>query len=258
MDILSKIDRFYKKYKGEKGVVGETYERRRIYYFCVKKTDAPRIIVQYSIHAREYITAYLALKQINDFIKFGKKGTAYFIPCLNPDGVYIALNKNPLYKANGRGVDLNVNFDAKWGTGVYNKTVRGDENYIGEYPFSERETAFIRDFTLKVKPHGTISYHAKGEEIYYEFFQDEERKKRDCLIAEAVAKETGYKIKSTLGSVGGYKDWCIEKLKIPSLTIEVGNDGLSHPIGKESLGDIYRKNKRVIKVFIEELWKKSI
>ncbi|MBQ9514151.1 MAG: hypothetical protein IJR66_04160 [Clostridia bacterium] len=258
MDILSKIDRFYKNYKYEKGIIGCTYSHRNIYYFCVKKTDAPRIIVQYSIHAREYITAYLALKHIKDFLKEKSRGTVYFIPCLNPDGVQIALHKNPLYKANGRKVDLNVNFDAKWGTGAFNKTTPDDENYIGQYPFSERETVAIRDFTYKIKPHGTISYHAKGEEIYYEFFQTERDRKRDLKIAEAIAKETGYKIKSTVGSVGGYKDWCIEKLKIPSLTIEVGNDGLSHPIGQESLGDIYKKNKGVIKVFTEELWKLSL
>lgn len=258
MDILSVLDRFYKNYKYEKGVIGYTHEHRNIYYFCVRKTDAPKIIVQYSIHAREYITTYLALKQIQNCLRSQNKGTVYFIPCVNPDGVNIALNKNPLYKANGRGVDLNVNFDAKWGTGVFNKTVRGDANYIGEYPFSEKETAILKDFTFKVNPHGTISYHAKGEEIYYEFFQNEKDKKRDLKIAEAVAKETGYKIKSTIGSVGGYKDWCIEKLKIPSFTIEVGNDNLTHPIGKEHLKDIYKKNKRVIKVFIEELWKSGL
>ena len=62
----------------------------------------------------------------------------------------------------------------------------------------------------------------------------------------------GYKIKKIKGSVGGYKDWCIQKLKVPSVTIEVGSDILSHPIGKQALPKIYSKNKNVIKVITKE------
>ena len=59
-----------------------------------------------------------------------------------------------------------------------------------------------------------------------------------------MAKVTGYAIKSAPNSAGGYKDWCIEKLKIPALTIEVGNDDLTHPIGEEHLVEIYKQNKK--------------
>ncbi len=248
MNIIKKVQKTYRRFKGDKGVYGFTKLNSPLYYFCVKKTNKPVVLVQYSIHAREYITARLALKQLEDFVKNGKRGTVYFLPLTNPDGVKIVLNGNKLYKANALGVDLNVNFDAKWGTGASNKRVKGDSDYIGEYPFSENETAFLRDFTLKLKPDITVSYHAKGEEIYYEFFQDKKRKKRDLKIAEKLSKVTGYKLKSTLNSAGGYKDWCIESLKIPSFTIEVGSDDLSHPIGYKHLKSIYEKHKNVISV----------
>ncbi len=237
--------RFYKRFKGEKFIIGESQRGKPIYCFEIYKSDYPVIINQYSIHAREYITTYLAIEQIKDFYKRGKCGRIFFIPMLNPDGVEICQTQKPLYKANANGVDLNVNFPARWGTGEKNTLTSGDENFIGKYPFSERETQVLRDFTLKVKPDITVSYHSKGEEIYYQFFQDEKREKRDYLIAKAVAEETGYQIKKTPFSAGGYKDWCIEHLKIPALTIEVGRDNLSHPIGKEHLKEIYKKCKGI-------------
>lgn len=248
MSIINKINKLYRKFDGEKGVYGFSENNNPLYYFKIAKSPKPVIIVQYSIHAREFITAHLAIKQLEDFYKSGKEGSVYFLPLANPDGVKIALSKNKLYKANSRGVDLNLNFGAKWGTGASNKRVKGEENYIGEHPFSEKETRALRDFTFKINPDITVSYHAKGEEIYYEFFQDKKTKKRDYKIAKKLAKTTSYAIKSTPNSAGGYKDWCVEKLKIPSFTIEVGSDKLSHPIKANHLKQIYEKNKNVIKI----------
>ncbi len=262
MNILELNNKSYKIFKGKKLVVGLSEFSKPILCYCVEKSDYPKIIVQASIHAREYITAYLTLKLIKDFERKGKFGTVYFIPIVNPDGVKIALNKNPLYKANGRKVDLNTNFDARWGTGKSNITNPASENYIGKEPFSESESRALRDFTLKVKPNFTISYHSKGEEIYYEFFQGQEELEKDFCLARKIAKLTSYKIVSTPYSAGGYKDWCIEKLKIPSITIEVGNDKLTHPIKKGKLSNIYKKNKKVlivaIKHFLENQCKNNL
>ncbi len=253
MSVLKDLKKFYTAFKYEKGNIGYSYKGVPIYYFAVRKSLSPVLLVQYGMHAREYITTYLAIKQIKDFVLFGKFGTVYFIPAVNPDGIKIAETVNPLYKANYNGVDLNVNFDARWGTGIFNVRERGAENCIGEFPFSEIESRALRDFTLLVKPDMTVSYHSKGEEIYYKFFQGEERLKRDYLFAKTVSDCTGYCIKDTLGSSGGYKDWCVESLKIPAITIEVGSDLLSHPIKKRSLPEIYDKNKKVIENLLERL-----
>ena len=251
MNILDLNKKFYKNFCGKKGIIGFSAQGRPIYYFGVERTDYPKIIVQASIHAREYITSYLTLKLIERSNKLLECGSVYFIPILNPDGVKIALTENPLYKANARGVDLNVNFDARWGTGEKNIKQKSSENYIGEYPFSESESKAIRDFTYLIKPDFTISYHAKGEEIYYEFFQENLEKTRDARLAKLIASCTGYTVKKTPYSAGGYKDWCISQLKIPALTIEVGKDDLSHPIGKKHLRKIYKQNKFVIQKTIE-------
>lgn len=253
MNVLSEVEEFYRDFPGEKGIVGKSVNGKSVYYFKVKKTAYPKVIFQYAMHAREYITAYLALKMIKRFSVCGKTGTVYFIPLVNPDGVKICLENNPLYKANGRGVDLNVNFDAGWGTGKRNVRFRGAENFIGEFPFSEPETAALKNFTLAVKPDATVSYHSKGEEIYWEFGQTGKRAARDLAFAKAVASVTGYAVKSAAGSAGGYKDWCVEKLGIPALTLEVGSDALSHPVKKRYLKGIFMKNKKVTETVIEFL-----
>lgn len=250
MNIFDNIKDFYDNFDGEKGIIGFSALNKPIYYLAVKKSPRPVVIVQYAMHAREHITAHLALYQIRRFNSTGKRGTVYFVPMVNPDGVKIALNKKPLYKANGRGVDLNVNFDARWGEGKLNVKIIGDENFIGERPFSEPESVALRDFTLKVSPDATVSYHCKGEEIYWEFFQKGRRRVRDKNIAEKLSMVTGYAVKSTPNSCGGYKDWCVQALKIPAFTIEVGNDDLIHPLGKECLKDICEKNENVIDCLI--------
>ena len=155
-------------------------------------------------------------------------------------------NNFPLWKANIRGVDLNVNFDAHWATGKQNVFKRGRENFVGAVPESEPETKALVHFTKAIRPHMTISYHSKGEVIYYKFFQTGKFLKRDKQIAKAIATITGYRLASGKGSAGGYKDWCVEKLNIPALTIEVGTDTLSHPIEKEYLDMIARQNQSVL------------
>ena len=208
------------------------------------------------MHAREYITSLFCLEEIKYFMHYSKVGHAIFIPCVNPDGVFISQTQIPLYKANYNGVDLNVNFDAQWGKGVQNVKVRGAENYIGPFPFSEPESMALRDFTLLRKPDMTISLHTKGEEIYYRFFQKPTELRRDYKLAQVISIFNGYPIKDISGSVGGYKDWCIEKLKIPALTIEMGKDEFCHPLdGEEALSDIISKNLGITEEVIKGLIK---
>ena len=65
-------------------------------------------------------------------------------------------------------------------------------------------------------------------------------------MAQVISSVTGYAIKDAFGSVGGYKDWCIDKYGIPSFTIEAGRDDFIHPMREDTLGDILTKNKNVL------------
>ena len=63
---------------------------------------------------------------------------------------------------------------------------------------------------------------------------------------------TGYPHKIIYGSAGGYKDWCLQKLQIPSYTVECGSDKLKHPIKK-----LYKLKKcyNALKIFTLEYGK---
>jgi len=253
MDLIDRLYDFYFKFNGEKGIMGYTEKGHPIVYFRRGFGDK-KIIVQSCIHAREYITTFLTLKLI-ETEKVKKGVSVYFIPCVNIDGVKITKVIKD-FKANANGVDLNTNFPARFGTGAKNTNKRGTENFTGLYPSSESETRSLISFTKKINPSLTISFHAKGEEIYYDFF-DEKLKKEHYPYALIAKKVTGYKIVENLKSAGGYKDWCIENQKIPSLTIEVGSDILVHPIGEENLDEIYLRVKDLIRKLSNKLLEKK-
>lgn len=223
--LYRQISNFYNTYRGKKCVIGYTHQNRNIYAFHVGSDFGKQFLAVYAVHAREFITACLALRHIKE----GVNGGGWVIPLLNPDGVVICETRNPLWKANGRGVDINCNFDADWGSGRLNTRKRGAENCIGDYPFSECESAALARFTLRVKPSVTLAFHTKGGEIYWEYGGC-----GDERGAKVLAEYTGYTPRIITGSTGGYKDWCIQKLGIPAYTIECGSDDLEHPIERLS------------------------
>lgn len=250
--------------------VGKSTLGKNILATHVGKYDGVQIIIQAGIHSREWITTLLLIEQarylfLNNLVQ---NGGIYFVFITNPDGVEIALdgidvvdceitrnylisaNKGSLdfnrFKANINLVDLNTNFDANWGGGSQNVRCPAVENFIGFYPESEREVRNLINLTLKNKPLLTISYHSKGNVIYYGFEgMTEQNLNRDKSIGEALCEITGYPLIFTENSTGGYKDWCINSLKIPAYTIEVGDEALNHPIEEEYLPEIFMRNKDV-------------
>ena len=232
--------------------------------------SGPQVLIQAGIHAREFITTLLTIELARNLhnTETIKDGGIYFIFLANPDGVEIVLDgltnipceitKNYLtlgnnnstdfsqFKANVNLVDLNTNFNANWGEGSLNTTCPNSENFIGFYPESEREVKSLIDFTLKTKPLITLSYHSKGNIIYWGFEnQTEEQTNRDYSIGMKISEITGYPLIFTENSTGGYKDWCIKNLTIPAYTIEVGDENLNHPISEEYLPEIYLRNKDI-------------
>jgi hypothetical protein len=261
MDIYQYVSSFYQSATAEKQIIGKSLLGRNIYAVKIG-CGRPAGIVQYAIHGREYIVAKLALLHAELGVH---TGSCWLVPLANPDGALLsecglssvtdekcknkllALNKQSadfsLWKANARGVDLNVNFAADWGKGVKNVRTAGAENFIGARPFSEPETLALRNFTFKIKPDYTVSYHTKGEEIYWHFGQSTRTYPRDKTLAQVLSRATGYPLCEAKGSAGGYKDWCIQRLHIPSFTIEAGADIFTHPIGEEGLENILTKNE---------------
>ena len=259
--------------------IGKSCDGRNIYAaFAFFSEQKKWIIIQGGMHAREHLSsdmvAYL-MKQVDNNYSHYNSLTMFpnicFVPMVNPDGVQIVhfglkavkkrkhlcvlrqfVNKNNyfLLKSNARGVDINNNFDAFWDQNT--KDEPDSFGYRGQKPFSEPETLALKHITQKLNPCFTISYHTKGEEIYYDFYQDKKRQERDEKIAKIVQNINGYSIKSTQNSsFGGYKDWCINSLKIPSLTIELGQDKYCHPMNRMEIYDIITKNARILDVLCD-------
>ena len=169
MDVFKDVQNFFLSSPGEKRVIGKSLFGRDL--FAIRLGfGAPVGIAQYAIHGREWITSYLAFEH---FRRGDVSGSVWFVPLVNPDGALLSqkgLSSAPkssraelldlngggkdfsLWKANGRGVDLNVNFAARWGSGKSNVFAPGGENYVGAKPFSEPETQALKAFTEQIAP----------------------------------------------------------------------------------------------------------
>lgn len=230
-----------------------------------------QIIMTAGIHARECYTALVVLRQVREFKRRGADG-AYFVPLVNPDGALFfesgdAQNSDVLeafaadsrvWKANALGVDLNCNFDANWGTGAQNKRRLGASDYIGEYPFGAAESRALKEFTERIKPSATVSYHCMGGELYWEFFQRGAARMRDEAFAAAVAERIDVvKVDGHLDSAGGYKDWCVQRLGIPAVTVELIASG-SHPFCAADFAADAEKNARLPEFILDLLCEKEL
>lgn len=257
--------------------VGKTILNNNIICFVLgNKNSKNKIILHGGIHAREYITSFLLVKIIKYLKCFRFDACIYILPLVNPDGVFIScsgINKIKNYKikklfnsfttnlklikCNARGVDLNTNFNALWGKGKLNRKNKPNlQNFVGFTSSSENEVKSLENLTLLLKPQITISYHSKGEVFYWGFDNSKKYNKNYLKLEKALCKTifltTNYKPIFTKNSCGGYKDWCIKNLKIPSFTIEVGSDKLKHPIKLKNLNGIFDKNKNLVLNLIKE------
>lgn len=254
----------------ENFILGYSTLGQPIHGFHLGNYDGKQIIIEGGIHAREYpaslvvvgITEYLSTQTLN--------GGIYVIPLVNPDGARLVLDRLDFipcqklkdyllhindgsldfsqWKANAMAVDLNVNFSALWGEGSQNVFCPAPGNFIGYYPDSEREVRQMIEFTYAVNPSLTLSFHTKGEVIFYGFETlTPEEIKRDEEIANLISSINGYIPTKTVASVGGYSDWVSKYLKVPAFTIEIGPSSAPTPVPLEYLPDAIEKNKTVPK-----------
>lgn len=227
--------------KDKSTVIGKSFFGRDI--FAVKFGKGG-VLIHGGIHAREHITTELALELIKYNYEHEIVKNVCFVPLVNPDGVELAINgidtvpsvyKNELleingcddfslWKANGRAVDLNLNFDADWGKGLGNIRTKAPHGYIGAYPESESETKALVNLTNNENYSLTFSFHAKGEELYYGYNGVD----YNCELTKSLSEVLGYVSKTTNHSTGGYKDWCVLKKRISAYTVEFGQDKSSY------------------------------
>ena len=222
----------------------------------------------------EYLNAYdrfAQIYQINLRYLF-KMRKIYIVPMLNPDGVEYRLNgikeDNPikdrilayngsqdfsLWSANGRGVDLNHNYNAYFEEYKQIERDRGISNgrtrYSGEYPESEPEVSSLCNFIRYNidELEGVLTLHTQGEEIYY--------KSRDIVsprsehIGKIISRLTGYMLSEAKGesACGGLTDWFIREYNKPSFTLECGSG--ENPLPVSQIMGIYSRLKELLFTF---------
>ena len=237
-------------------------------------------------HANEYITipvllkfteqlsnAYAAKSEIAGVSaeEIFRKSTLYIVPCVNPDGVDLAsgalasgayylqakelAEKYPEipfpggWKANIRGIDLNLQYPAGWETAKSIKRAQGisgpgPRDYAGASPLEAPESLALYHFTLGVDPGLILAYHSQGGLIYWKYSDFEPPRSRE--LAQRFAQLSGYSAEETpyVSGHAGYKDWFIERFNRPGYTIEVGEG--ENPLPNEQLGSIYEANLGIL------------
>ncbi len=279
IEILSKL---YKD-KISVSVLSITADSRNIYDISVGNPDSDnQYIVTGSIHAREYITTKLVMMLMVDLLDSMENDSDFlihFVPMINPDGVSISqLGKKGIqsdyilsqveqiaendgssiedreylrqWKSNVNGVDLNRNFDAKWDEFEGNP-YPSSERYKGSFPGSESEAAALISLTQNYPIKKTISYHTKGNVIYWYFAQTGELLEETEDFATRISNATGYEMDADFESLdpAGYKDWAICQMGIPSITIEVGTG--DNPVSEHQIDELYDRNKEVLNILLE-------
>lgn len=256
-------------------VIGASELGREIPVVQVGRLDAKyHVLLQGAIHGREHMTAWLLMTMADywlnhDILSYGDI-CYHIIPMMNPDGVIVsqtgilsdgqreifdsdiakgyAVSDVAKYaaewKANAMGVDLNRNFSSGWNK-IKDRTQPSSWSYKGTEPFSAAEAAALRDYTLKYSFDATISYHAFGEVIYYSYGNKKAVNKQSKSLGTAVGNVSGYILVDSDGdSHAGYKDWAIDALEIPSLTIEIGRENT--PLAEREIYSTFVRNIRVL------------
>ena len=268
--------------------IAKTFDDRDVYLLVIGNPEAEnKVLIHGGIHAREYFTTPLVVRQAAAFLSHAHAGDTYndtsytsvlennaiyLIPSVNPDGAAISQfgidgiqteatlarvqeiadldgqNLNSAYlrswKANANGVDLNRQFDAMWES-YAGPGHPSSDHYKGEAPGSEPESAALIKLTLDNNFSRTISYHTHGAVIYWYFAQEGEVYDSSYQFAQEISAQTGYPLDANYQNLdpAGYKDWALESLGIPSLTVEVGWS--DSPVPAEQFETIWAQNENV-------------
>lgn len=218
-----------------------------------------RVLYCGGFHGSEYLTILTLLKFFEECAKSVQNDTCTdgykigdslkirgltIVPCVNPDGVEIALHGSdsafrykPLvekvsdntkkWQANARGVDINHNFNAGWNELKKRELSRNIKHpsptrFGGNCPESEPETKALTRLCRTIDFERAVALHSQGREIYCSFGKN--TPVLSFRLASIFSEISGYNIAfpEEIATGGGFKDWFIEKFRKPALTVEMG------------------------------------
>lgn len=253
--------------------IGYSLLGRAIPVLAVGNLNAPVLMVG-GVHGGEWLTVLVLLRFAEDLLaslacgqplagadlgrSLARRGVM-ILPCLNPDGVEIALHgpraagyygdlvsrfwfDGCLWQANARGVDLNHNFDAGWQQLHKLEEQQGivgpcPGRYGGDAAHSEPETQAVVNLCRRSGVSAVYAFHSQGEEIYYSY--GDNTPPHSHVMAQLLAGCCGYKVAHPTGTAahGGLKDWFIQETGHPGFTFEIGRG--KNPLPLSDLLPIY-------------------
>ena len=257
--------------------IGKTVDDRNLWEVTVGNPDAKKsLLVMGALHAREYMTSQLCMKQIEYYLQNYNKEirgikvskllntvNIKFTPMVNPDGVTISqyglkrirnrklrtslakYRPTSRWKSNARGVDLNNNYPITY---IANHGKRGSSGYSGPRSASELETQAIIKWVNenKYKALGIVNYHAMGSIVFGDTNRrmNAHTRKWTTKMYRLARSVTGYASSAGYGSggrsVGNFREYVTEKKQIPCITLEIGYGGC--PLPASQFGGIWSRN----------------
>lgn len=249
--------------------IGKSEEGRDLTLCLLGNPEAERnILMQAAIHAREHVVTQIAVGEIDyilhhqDMVLDNGMTVAelldsvciHIVPMSNPDGVtinqtgvmpapfddYYSSGTSSIWKANAKGVDLNANFDAFWDRygSIYDSYVPSYAGYRGTAPECAAESKALGDYLRSMPFDLTLSYHTSGTLIYWSFDYENhpEVNQKSYEVAKYLSAKNGFTLgEQATNSTAGFKDYAMQTLGIPSLTIEFSMEDSPAPLSEFEL-----------------------
>ena len=266
-------------------VTGYSVMKKAIYSIVIGD-GSRKILANSSHHANEWITTPMLLKFLEEYgqaVAMGRgingksaarlmeNNTLYAIPLVNPDGVDLVngvIQDGPYYrtsiafagdypdipfpsgwKANIRGVDLNLQYPAGWDVAKEIKyaqgyTRPGPRDYVGSDSLSEPESQAVYKYSLLKNPDISLSFHTQGSVIYWKYLSQNPPGSK--ILGERMALASGYSLEDVpfISGHAGYKDWFILNYNRPGYTVEMGLG--ESPLPLEQFNNIYTAGKSIL------------
>ena len=261
--------------------IGETLEKRKIYALKISDNASadehePAVFFAGCHHAREWISVevpflfgqyllenYDLSQEVRDLVD---ESEIWIVPIANPDGLEYSINVYRYWRKNRRansdgtyGVDINRNYGYAWGFDEIGSSGQpGSDVYRGTAPFSEPETAAIRNLFLGHDFRAMISFHSFAQDILFPWGYTTAAAPTDAALG-AVAGTMAGLIAGVRGTVytygegsrllyltnGDTVDWTYSIAGAPSYTIELSPVDIDHGgffNDEAAIGAIFEEN----------------
>jgi murein tripeptide amidase MpaA len=277
-------------------IIGQSWEGRDMFAITIsgpdtpenRQADRPVVFIFSTVHAREWIapmtTVYYASKLVEDYGTDPRVQALLdsvrivIVPMGNPDGYLFTWSDYRYWRKNRRnnsirnnsfGVDINRNWGYEWG-GQGSSGSSSSDTYRGTAPFSEPETAALRDLALSFGDQliANMEYHSYSQLVMWPFgyasgnITPEPDRTYFDLLSNELSDEirsvhnknyTAMQSVNLYPAAGNAEDWFYGELDITSMIIELRprNADFNPPPG--NILPNAQENYQAIKHYIERV-----